>query len=238
MRQLLIAIMLVLIPVSGVCDHGKGYTGYEMDHAYDAYDTHGDEGSSVNLLADSWQYESTFWKGVDAAVLITPGQADPFSGTKASKMENVGAPSASHQEKTVVFANLFTDNVVLSCYIKALPGNVPDNGDIRLSNQTIGSGAGGLCIQRYIWTGTVLSAGTATGDNTTGGVIAIGAGYYRVYVAVDITENKASEGWQDTDNYTAIINLWGTDSTAGHALFLDAFQLEPGATPGAYVETP
>lgn len=192
----------------------------------------------VNLIADSWQFESAFWMGASAAVDVTPGQADPFGGNHASLMENVGAASAFHQEETTPFSGLFTDSVVLSCRLKAKVGDVPDNGNLRLFNSTIGSGDGGLCRVGFVWTGTVLSAGTVSGDNTTGGVIGLGDDWYRIFVAVDVTQNKISEGWQDSDVYDIRIPLWGGDTTAGHGLHLAGVQLEPGLVPGPYLEKP
>lgn len=198
----------------------------------------------VNLLDDSWQFESAYWNGASAAITLTPGQSDPFGGAKASSFVNIGAASAFYQEfslsETLTNYGLagVSDFVVAAYFKQGAGGDLP-SGSLRLYNSTIGPGGGGLLTQNFSWSSGVMIEGSRGGDGIgTGGVEVIGDGWYRSWFTVDLDYNIASEGWAMSDTCRPQLNLWGSSETVGLECLAVGVQINPGTSPGAYLEKP
>lgn len=186
-----------------------------------------------NILPDSWDFFSTFWKGNHVSIDETGGQADPFGGNKAFLMENIGGASAWYQENSTQF-DVSTDRVVLSAYFKHGAGTL-SGGNLRFYN----AGLGKIAATSYTWSGSVMSHGSSTFDGLTetyctGGVNDIGNGWYQVYIAVDLKESN----WLETQAKEIRMMLWGGDSDAGDQLYVTGVQFELGLIPSTYKERP
>ncbi len=195
----------------------------------------------VNLLPSSHEFGGTYWGGVLGSVTQLPGQSDPFGGNKATLFTSLGAASAWVQKASVSMTpaalGIAQDQkACFSQYFELGAGGTFSGGELRLYNGTIGQPAGGMCSQKYSVSSDVFSSAGNSGDGTTGGIISIGSGWYRIYLVVDYPENQISEGWKSTDAWSPRTMLWNGDDVVGRELYIAHAQLEPGDYPGAPLE--
>lgn len=186
----------------------------------------------VNLLADSWQMQSAFWSGDNPNFTEFGGQADPWGGTSGFIIMSDGAASA-WQIKDQATGQVYAApaSICLSAFYKGFTG-AQCNGyqSLRFYNVTDAA----LYAQQFncnSTTGAVTLGGTPWADGS--GVIDLGSGWYRLYVALDLAGRVLN-----AKTIKARVECFNGTPAIGQMFYLTGLQVNAGLTPAPYQRRP
>jgi hypothetical protein len=190
----------------------------------------------TNELTDSHNWESTAWSGVNAAITVTSGQADPWAGTSASRLTSATGTASIFETHIPPIAFGASTSLVASVFIKDY--NMA-SGQKTFVRSIGGAGAFGQAVVSWNGSGVAtISAGECggTGDlagDVTWGLTDEGGGWYQLYVAVDLTSTAST-------TFDCRLGPWGTGTTTGQGIIATGAQLELDVTEpcGTYIEKP
>lgn len=212
----------------------QGYDGGYSSGGYAAPPGYADTapvGVDVNLLANSWQFESAAWGGATAGVTVFPGQPDPYGGSKASVLANPGGV-AGHTEISAGFELPEGDTFTVSAWYKRLASAASIVGYLRVYNVPRANYAQSSYSISSI--SNVLS-NPSNSTGVAGQVVPGGSDWYRL--AGTLTVSALGLGWQAGDEIQVRLVPWSTSTDTDLFVQLAAVQFNAGPLAG-YQEQP
>lgn len=175
----------------------------------------------INLLPDSWQFESAAWEGGSTNMDYTAGVADPFGDNHATLVTSAnGTPNASMKNSPGV--TVIGDDAVASFRVKFHNSSF----GMRLVANAQVKGP------TFTWSEGVPSAPDGTGFVSS--VQDLGAGWFRAICVFDLV----LLGMEGATDFVIRVLPWAASSNVGDGSFIAGVQLEPGTVPGPYLEKP
>lgn len=177
----------------------------------------------VNLLVDSWQFESADWGGATPGVATFLNQGDPYGGTHATVFNNAG-PVANHSENSTPVVLGSEASYTVSAWYRRVASVGAVAGYLRVYNTTRGNYAQSAYS---ISSTTDVLSNVSNSTGVSGSVTSGGSNWYRL--AGTLTIASLGLGWQPGDSLEIRLVLWGSSTDTVTYLTVAAVQFNAGA---------